>query len=1333
MKRNFALGMTLAAMWTVSPALAADVCFPLEWNVRNATDVPYEVEISAAKLEKLVGAAKGCGWQVVATTPTGARQLETTVFAGKAPETLRLRFRVPAGATALSCVAVGQASPVETAALDNLFAGALAPENLGRWELPKTVTAKAIDGGVNFRNTAGSAWVSYTVDIPEGLAGRPVVQEFDLTSHTRLAWGGKLHIVQLDADGKELLDTVADPRWTSHMRPKNKFTRYRDEGRIHLRAKKLRVQLELRRSERRFDDYGMPITDAEVVIPDLDLTHLAVRPAAELPFPKWNDGFFADGVSGKTGDAALVLGGTDQHGLFYQIVSLGGWSNNKQYRVEEDRFFPAGDGTVEAWFRPDDWAKIPEKAKRDFVPLFQANQDYRARERLSGKGEMLGLAYSPARGTFRVTMKDWKLNAYKGESPKVDFPSGTWTHLALQWSCKGAAELYVNGQKVYELAIPAFEALPLADTSIKYINDIWAMEFYLGVTAWGSRLKSGFFADGEPSGFAGAADELRVSTGRRYAGAFEPAKDFTVDGATRALFKFDRAFDGVSGGGYGFIPACVNAKTDRVEHRLADGYYWAKEVLPENDYAKVLDVKNFPNLPTAAEFREARVTKTKTATMKTGDTLAFTASDRAYPEYVEYSNRGGQAPVAYPILVAKGRLDPRSFGDLADAMGLDALTDREKANRIFQYVINASDYFHNISTMFPPGSDVPQMACYEAVQMLNSYCGFNCGPLNNLAANMFSTVGGCPASQTGGYGHSFEQVFYDGKNHIYDLSAQKFFPAMDNETAAYLKEAADQTGVHHRTGGSPSHFTRMCSRVCEAQSPAYQEKVGAVLNPGETYRVYFANDGQSVNLWTTSVMKILDTCDYTDVVGAAKGKGREPVRRIDRLFPQYSTGVITFDGVPSAENPAFTNVTAESFCYHMRSPNPVVWAEYAAYLKAGGTAELEVSTDFGKTYHALPRTAAGVAALEYRVKSRQDYLIRVKAPIAAVARFSACTEGMVNARSYPSWAKGGRNELVYKAVSGPAVEVTVAWREPAKEIVVKGASYSGAIPGFEREIFLLDPKGKLELEVAGVSSKAVAKACGRVTAALAGGKLTVAADPTAAPAVKRGVDSPEKAKADTYFAWVDIVDGAAVKRLTFVIAPDARLVTAADAKALGKDAAFKAADATSVQDRIVLSGKDSRVSFPYAKLPAGKYCVFALVRFPTDAMIPQSISTYEAKKTVVMLHHPAGEKENLPVASPINGCVEYYKAPFGRPGEPSRWKWDATMVPRKIGIAASSGWLFHQMDFPETDHLDFSLVTELGHGVEVAAVFVVKEPDLEFRLDLRRFLNGLNSDPVSVK
>ena len=93
-------------------------------------------------------------------------------------------------------------------------------------------------------------------------------------------------------------------------------------------------------------------------------------------------------------------------------------------------------------------------------------------------------------------------------------------------------------------------------------------------------------------------------------------------------------------------------------------------------------------------------------------------------------------------------------------------------------------------------------------------------------------------------------MFYDGKNHIYDLSAQKFFPAMDNETSAYLKESGDQPGIHNRLDGSADHFIRKSTRGHGAQNPSYQEKVAMVLNPGERFRVWYSNNGRMNNLQT---------------------------------------------------------------------------------------------------------------------------------------------------------------------------------------------------------------------------------------------------------------------------------------------------------------------------------------------------------------------------------------------------------------------------------------------------------------------------------------------------
>ena len=92
------------------------------------------------------------------------------------------------------------------------------------------------------------------------------------------------------------------------MRPPQKLAAYRDEGHIHPRAKKLRVEFELRTLGATYDDYGLKITDPSVLLPTLEVTRLAVRPAERLPFPKWDDSFFAEGVSGKPGDTAMRSG-----------------------------------------------------------------------------------------------------------------------------------------------------------------------------------------------------------------------------------------------------------------------------------------------------------------------------------------------------------------------------------------------------------------------------------------------------------------------------------------------------------------------------------------------------------------------------------------------------------------------------------------------------------------------------------------------------------------------------------------------------------------------------------------------------------------------------------------------------------------------------------------------------------------------------------------------------------------------------------------------------------------------------------------------------------------
>ena len=1284
----------------ISSLLMLALAFPLEWNTTYRTDVPYEVELNVKKL----GAS-------AFTVLADGREIPSTSRPGKAPDTVDLRFTVPAGTRKLSCEGRkvekrggGGEGKFADASDDNLFDGVLGDP--ARWTCDDNVRLVKTEKGLLFRSVSGTwAKATATVDLPEGAGGKPVWQELDVTSRSRLVWGGATFVEQLDAGGKVLPETLCDRRWTTHMRPKDKLCRYRDEGHVHPKARKLRLVLVLDRREVAFDEYGLPIVDKTELDSQLELTHLAVRFAERLPFPKWNDDFFAPGASGKAGDFAFRLGGPNAQAMSFQARTRAAWTQSHQFRDESDILLPSGAGTVEVDLKPD-WGKVP-------VTIFEGDQSYIACECKRGMRRMFALDYDPVKKEAFLLLRDWKGHLAEGKFPGVEIPNGVWSHVAVTWKPGVEAKLFVNGHAVARLPIPEFEAVPIADRNVcRNPNDSWAMEFFVGCTPYLREMRDLADAKASEKLVQGAMDNLRVSSGCRFAGDFTPAKA-TLDGDTRALFAFDRWFDGVSGGGFGFIPATVFATTDRVEHQVkvekrgGGGQqivqYYPKELLPENDPMKVLDHDNYPDLPSDAEYREARIAKTRSFTVKPGEKITVTAAERAYPDYVEYANESATERVAYPLLVRSDKLDTRSFGDLRDSICVDGTSDRDRVNRLFQFVMNASDYFMNHQADFKAGSDAPVSACYEAMTMLNSYCGFECGPLNNMTANMLATVAGCPACQTGGYGHEFEQVFYDGKNHIYDLSARKFFPSFDNETSVYLKEAGDQPHALARVGTSADHFYRRGTRGSWCLQPNYVEKFGLVLNPGERLRVWYANDMQmnNINMRAKSGvygMKKLPPggVDYAQVVGAKDDKNWS--WRRDRVFPQYSTAVLAFDGRPARTNPAFAEVTDASFCYSVRMPYPIVWGEYEAELADGKRAALELSTDGGKTFAAVPRSEDGRARLEYRVRARHAYLVRVKAPIGKVVRFVARTEGEVNPRIYPGWMKGGENVFTYKAESG-AVRITQAWREPAKEIVVSGCAYKGAIPGFEMALTLVDPARPSVLAVTGVSPQATVKTYGRLSAKLEGGRLTLAYDGSRKPLLAAGDDRPGTTAEFPCLTGFEIVDGEAKKATYAIVSPDARLVVRDDPKA-----------------------GEWEFKLPFEPLPAGKYQVFALGRCASHRGF---ILKFVDPAT------PKDAKRTESVWRDINEFFDYRGMVFfGREGGRSRWKWD-TVLERP---SSASGWLIHKYDFPAgTDSLTFVWPWKPAEGFEFAAALVLPDPDDESQLMLRNLLFGINTDPIHVK
>ena len=1199
-----------------------------------------------------------------------------------------------------------------------LFTGALDPGRLADWHLPVGVTASSEQQGILLRSGSGapaSARARFEVEVPDGWAGRAVRQEIDVTSRSPLVWSGEIWIDQLDAEGNVLPETVADHRWTTHMRPPGRLVRYRNSGTIHRRAKRLRLDVELRRPAISHDASGRPISDPADRDPSIFISHLAVVPDDSKPGV--NPDFFAPGVSGEAGDFAFVCGGMYGNAFSYQTHTRGAWSNGVQFRNEADLAFPSGAGTLEAWFRPDWKAVAQAGAQGRPVTLFQGYQGYTSLKRHPWRKSLLDLAYEPGSKTLSLFISDWAGHDFSADFRQVEIPDGKWTHLALQWEPHREAKVFIDGKCAGTLPLERFEPVPISNPDEPNPNDLWITELFVAAPCQKVKdIETVSPAASNPT-FCGAVDALRASTGLRYRGDFVPARRFVADPATRALFSFDRSYDGCQGDGFGFVPGTVYASRDRHSQSAPKAPF---------SRASTFDLLNYKRLPSAAEFRQARRSKRVVRSVIPGERFSVETGACAIPDFVEIAN-DGNVPLVHPILVADGRVDPRSYADIAASLNLDGMTDREKADVLFQYVLSASDYFVNRQVRFRDGTDVGHCVCNDALVMLNAYCGFECGYLNNLAANLFVISAGCPAAQAAGYGHSFQQVFFDGRDNLYDVARQRYFTLFDNVTPASLADIEDQPNIIFRTGIPPNNYLRKGTRVRGghgANDPRYQEASAQTLNPGERLRICFGNDGRMNNLhyWPkrgryTGFRLGPDEYDYTERIHADSADS--VIYRRDRFFPEYASSFTCFDGVPSAGNPAFCLVGEDSFCYRVRGNCPVVWGDYAARGRDGKAIALSLSTDGGATFRPLPRGSGGASSIEYLLRARDGYLVRIAAPIGEVVRFRAVTQRQMNARAYPGWPRSCRTAYTFKADGAAPARVTVAWREPAKEISVDGGAYSGAIPGFERQLVAFDPSDGISLPVGGASASARAVPHGRVRARIENGRLSVSYDPGASPLMPRGDDCRDAEEEFPCFAAVDIVDGDAVRTLTFVIQPEIRMIPAADAQPLG-GAILKPAGGDSPQPRMWCAKRGDGAVFGCGKMPQGEYAVFALVRFPCGT------GGYD---TAFLMDDPKGGGAHI-VAAPVNPTADYLFAPFGPGTGRSRWKWDAGYRPDLQ--LPYNGWIIRTFAAPGDGLFRVRLNRDLPGGAEIAALLVVRAPGLEARADLRRMLFGLNCDPAHV-
>ena len=1272
------------------------MAFPLEWNPNFRTDTPYEVDIDRAKLSALVEINPKADFAVTATVDGKSQELPVLVLKGKNENSVSLRFSVPAGTTALECIPLERSKePVD--APENLFADALTAAAPGVWKHQEETVSEYTPEGllVSMKNDWGKQISTYTIPIPREATGRHVRFELGYTSLSKRVSSLRFEIRQLDAEGTVLLNSVVDPRWLSYMAPSNREIQFHEVGYIRPDTAQLSFTMFQETNEIRYGNDGKPIQDRKDYKGSVLLSHLALRPAEILPFPKYNDSFFDDGVSEQAGDCALSLRNGNVFG--YVTRPQATWAEGHQITDARETFFPDADGTIEAWFKPE-WDATPAGKKT----LFQTF-NYKVSQ---NRGQLHALFYDTTTQELSFYLKDKNNKEWKG-AVNVSLPDRQWSHLALQWSKTSGVQLFHNGHAIIDEPDFLYDGIDISKDS-PTPNAITAVAFAIGNTVYALRDPP---QKGESSGhYSGLVDALRVSAGARYTGDFVPEKRFAMDDATRALFHFDRDFDGFCSSGSIIVPSSINSRRGIVAHELQhDGqeYQWTpNEIVPENNPRNVLTTLNYPFIPTPKDFSVTRMEKEITYdAVKPDDVIEIDFDESARQMGIVITNTSDSVPLMNPIVINEGELDSRSFQGLANALQKNTTTDRERVEKVFQFVLGASDYFMNHTAEFPMGSDVPKNVEHDALIMLNGYCGFECGPLNNMTANIFTTAVNCPASQNGGYGHSFEGVYYDGKTHVYDLSAQQFFPSFDNTTAASLAEVDRETGIIGRIGGFDADpFARLTTRLYWTELPIYQPKIGFTLNPCESIWIKRFNEGYVNDLQCSPIIEKekhwAKKYPVKDQTGA--NPDQNGIYQVSRFFPDYANASLIFDGKPSTKNPAFSRILPNSFCYDVRICYPIAAAQYQAIDIDGKAIPLEISTNYGKTFRPLGNANE---ILTYPVRARMQYLIRVKAPINKVQHFKAETIFQMNPRILTGRLKPGENKLTFLADGGESASVKFKYSVDSDPCVIEGGVYAGSIPGFERQLVVMEPNTVNNLTISVPENTAVTaeiesvipeKTAMPVEVKILDGKLVITSNSVKQPAFA------------TIALKLNGKNGISKRNITVFVAEGARLVTAANAEPV-KDADFvKANDNDTVQNCIRLNKFNSECVFRFPMLPQGQYSIWMLDRFVSQGLNAE-----------IKMRMPEGVKD-VSVGHAFNLSCDFKRSVFGQPGKRSRFKWDYLYDTRDWPFLLTCA------DLPACDSLSFYNASSWTKPTEIAAILILPDPSEETIRNMIQILCSIN-------
>ncbi len=1214
--------------------------------------------------------------RLAADTPDGQKPVPL-VLTGREGNILHLRFVLPASTKVPELYFGGKSDPRKEEAVPrmDLISGAIEPKGWTPLEGKWTVSSQA--EGL-FLSTGHINTARICKDFPisaESVSGSSVVLDFAIRSLSTISWNFSLWVHQLDAEGRLLASSATDPRWSTFNIPVSGKIALRTWGHLDPRAKTIRLELKTVLPRTTVDVYGKPFPSGSRNVLNVVFTKLQLRIAQKISFPGRNPDFFAEGIDG---GRAFHLNG--KRAPFFNANPPCVWAEGeKKLTAQEEYHWSRGDGTFEAWIKPE---FTPADQENTIVDVYQ---NYRK--------SLLKLVYYPKKRKMLLHIRDFG-GRLKTLAASVELPAGKWSHIASCWSGKQGLALFLDGQKIASDSSFCFQAADLEHAA--RCDRIMPDNISLGIdAALVRRIPSKIPRE---RFLKGAMDKVRFSAAARYSDNFHPSRTLENDRQTCAFFDYENTFNGIHGGGDRFIAGSVLAADSPYSDTLVLEFcagqrifarkvqVYPKEIVPENDPRNTLPVCNYPNLPTVPDFQSGRETRVRSFSVRSGERIAFSIPEPVYMNWLEIACSENAPPLVGPILLNKNEIDIRSYGDFAETMfpGKQRLeNDHLRAIRLFSFMVRSNDYFMSHQARIDEKNAL-MGAEYDCLRQLAGYCGFECGPLNNLTMNLFLYVLGLPASMTSGNFHSFEQVFYNGKWNLFDLSAQTYFPSRRKDDAASLEEMEEDPAL--LVNQNTSHFYRLCARETVRWGIAPQKRLIYTLHPGESFRIHWQNNGIYNDLQRVQprLLASMRDCgrDVTKETGVRIVRPNESIRQLDRPFPHYASGFLRFNGIVSSRNPAFSNVTGDSFVYQVKLPYPIVAASYKA---EGRNLTYELSYDRGKHWRTVPVAGNGVCRLTLEVRARNEYLLRVSGKWSG--RFSAETNVQMNPRVLTGVLRRGSNQLLFKSDSSGEAKVTWSYRvDTDKKIVLGNVLDWGAIPGEEKQMVSLNPEEEYEITVSGVSPNAEILTSDGLKAKYDGNRIRLS--------------SPEKT---ARLCSLTIRDGKREKRLVVAVLPGARWIPA---EKMRPESGAELLSPDHTRTMPVLKSKRSGVNivYPFSPIKAGKYMVFHIGRNPLNPPLINLVRRMENGKPGTVF------------VQKTNNAAEFYST------EKRLWRfrWD---------YPVSGLYPYQRMRALNLPAGDSMTVRCMCPGIEIAGVLLIPADDPEFLAKFRQYCCGFNYDP----